>query len=165
MGREMKMIYQNAVLISALLSALSQNASASTPSSKQWLVDLDKGTGNVEFRASGHPSSLKIVGKGSAPHGNFNVAGNHVSGVVTFDLNSLDTGIDLRTHHMKEKYLETGKYQQAKLTIQQMQLPQDLAGERFAADVPFTGKLSLHGVEKPVSGTAHLDKNGDTIAL
>ena len=139
---------------------------ASTCATQQWLVDLNNGSGNVEFRATGHPSALKIVGKGAAPKGSFTVAGTQVHGEVSFDLNSLDTGIDTRTHHMKEKYLETGKYQEAKLTVSQMTLPQDIASNHVSADsVPFTGTLLLHGVTKPVTGTAKIEKSGDKVAL
>ena len=149
-------------VISTLAS--SQIAWSSTPSAKQWLVDMDQGSGNVEFRATGHPSSLKIVGNGAAPKGKIGISGNQVTGSITFDLDTLDTGIDLRTHHMKEKYLETAKYRNAKLTLQEMKLPQDVTSDHFMADnVPFKGVLLLHGVEKPVTGTAMIEKNGDKV--
>ena len=146
--------------------ALAPAAWSSTATTKQWLVDLDQGSGNVEFRATGHPSALKIIGKGTAPRGNFTVDGKKVTGTVLFDLTSLDTGIETRTHHMKEKYLETEKFRDAKLTVSQMTLPQDLATEQFSADqVPFTGSLLLHGVERPVSGIVKIDKAGGKISM
>ena len=47
-----------------------------------------------------------------------------------------------------------------------MQLPQDIATDHFSAEnVPFTGKLALHGVEKPVSGTAKIEKTGDKVTV
>ena len=156
--------YTGLLAMSAL--GISQFAWSSTPSPKQWLVDIDHGSGNVEFRATGHPSSLKIVGKGSAPHGSFTISKNLVSGSVSFDLTSLDTGIDLRTNHMKEKYLETGKYHDAKLTLTQMVLPQDISADHVSVDqVPFTGNLLLHGVEKPVSGVAKIEKSGGKVSI
>jgi polyisoprenoid-binding protein YceI len=68
----------------------------------------------------------------------------------------------MRTNHKKEKYLETGKYPKAKLTIVSLKLPAALltAGE---AEAPFTGTLSLHGVDKPVAGTSSLKRVGDRI--
>jgi polyisoprenoid-binding protein YceI len=142
------------------------SAFPSAPPIKEWLVDLDNGSGNVEFRATGHPSSLRIVGKGAAPKGKFTVAGNQAQGTISFDLNSLDTGIEMRTHHMKEKYLETGKYQQATLTVSHLTLPEDIAISHFSAEnIPFTGTLLLHGVQKPVSGTAKIEKTGDKVIL
>lgn len=130
------------------------------------LVDFDHGSGGVEFRATGHPSALKIVGKGSAPKGEFSLNGTQVRGTALFDLTSLDTGIGVRTRHMKEKYLETEKYHDAKLTITQMELPKSVTpGQVSAEQVPFTGTLALHGVEKPVSGTATLKQNGDKLSV
>ena len=151
--------------MTAILSVfISQYAGASLPS--RWTVDMDHSNGSVEFRATGHPSSLKIVGKGSAPKGSLLVADTQVKGSLLFDLTSLDTGIEMRTHHMKEKYLETGKFHDAKLTITRMTLSQSLATEHFNLDsVPFAGKLSLHGVERPVSGTAKIEKNGKNVSF
>jgi polyisoprenoid-binding protein YceI len=127
-------------------------------------IDLDKGTGAVEFHATGHPSALKIVGKGSAPRGKFNIEGTEVTGTASFDLDSLDTGIETRNHHMKEKYLETGKFHDARLTLKKMVVPADLISKKnFSLDqIPFTGILALHGVEKPVSGIAKIDRDDGT---
>lgn len=62
-------------------------------------------------------------------------------GMVTVDLRSLKTGIELRDKHMKEKYLEVGKFPEAHL--------KSAAGK----DGKFKGELTVHGVTKPVEGT------------
>src|SRR5689334_7763540 len=82
----------------------------------QLSINLDQGKGEVEFRAKGHPNAIKIVRKGSAPHGVLNIEGQKVTGKVSFDLSSLDTGIKLRTRHMREKYLEVERFPEAVLT-------------------------------------------------
>ena len=128
-------------------------------------LNLDQGTGSIEFHATGHPSSIKIVGKGSAPHGKLTFTDLDVSGETTFDLSSLDTGIEMRNKHMKEKYLEVQKFPQAKLNITHLVFAQPLTENQTLDRVPFTGNLSLHGVEHPVSGTVHLDKKGNKISI
>lgn len=128
-----------------------------------WEVALDQGSGTVEFNAVGRPSALKIHGKGGAPKGLMRIENGILQGSTQFALDTLDTGIPLRNRHMKEKYLETGKFPQAKLTFDPVNLGiqriEDLKTEKT---VPFVGKLSLHGVEKPVKGIIKVSLNGNT---
>ena len=67
---------------------------------------------------------------------------------VTFDLNSVDTGVDLRNVRMRFLFFETYKFPTAELTAKVdpaafADLP---AKRRMAAKLPF--RLSLHGVDK-----------------
>lgn len=120
-------------------------------------ADYITSSGTVEFRATGHPSALHVVGKGAGPVGTFAIRQDTVSGSVSFDLQTLDTGISLRDEHMKEKYLEVAKYPQAQLTITELKLPRPLNAQTTAlSGVPFQGILKLHGVEKSVAGTVDL---------
>ena len=48
---------------------------ANTPPASQWLVDLNKGSGNVEFPTAGHRNALKILEKERHPKGQFTVDG------------------------------------------------------------------------------------------
>ena len=64
----------------------------------------------VEFLAIGKPSAIKIRGKGEKLESKLQLAGKTLTGQFVFDLTSLNTGIDTRDEHMKEKYLETGKF-------------------------------------------------------
>ena len=140
-------------------------AFASTPHDA-WAIDLSHGNGAVEFDATGHPSALKIVGKGAAPSGALQIKNGRASGIVSFDLTTLDTGISMRTRHMKEKYLETGKYPQAKLSIARIDLPKGTPVDHLHADaLPFNGTLSLHGIEKPVAGTAQIQADGSKVSI
>lgn len=128
-------------------------------------VNFDNGSGSVEFHATGHPSALKIVGKGGSPKGSFTMTGKLVTGSAHFQLTSLDTGIDMRTRHMKEKYLEVEKFPEAKLTLTKMELPREFGSDASFSGVPFTGTLLLHGVEHPVSGTADVSKHGNQVTV
>jgi polyisoprenoid-binding protein YceI len=137
-------------------------ADAATPKMPKWTLNADQGTGLVEFDAIGRPSALKIHGKGSAPKGTLSVSDGKASGNLTFDLESLDTGIGMRNEHMKKKYLETGKFKEATLVISALAVPVALqSGNGKAEGVPFEGTLSLHGVQKPVTGVAKLERAGD----
>jgi polyisoprenoid-binding protein YceI len=127
----------------------------------QFAADADKSA--VEFLAIGRPSALRIVGKGKGATGRLTESSGKAAGEMSFDLNSLDTGITLRDKHMKEKYLETGKFPTAVLKLESFALPKDATAARFATPgIPFTGKLTLHGIERPVSGTADLSRDGET---
>ncbi len=67
---------------------------------------------------------------------------------VTFDLNSVDTGIDLRNVRMRFLFFETFKYPTAEVTAKVDPAAfADLATKRrMNAHIPF--RLSLHGVDK-----------------
>lgn len=111
--------------------------------------------GKVLFKAVGNPSALVINGKGTGAVGTLKISGEKaIEGELTFDLKTLDSGIGLRDRHMKNKYLEVEKFPEAKFTPTQVPWtdPSAAATQNLKA-APFTGKLSLHGVEIPVSGT------------
>jgi polyisoprenoid-binding protein YceI len=154
----MKTSIHTLLFILSSLSALAFASSANANIDMQ----LDPNAGSVEFHATGHPSALKVVGKGKAPEGKIEETADGLVGTTHFDLTSLETGVAMRDHHMKEKYLETEKYPQAELTITELKFPQTVPpGKAFAFDrVPFQGKLKLHGVEKLVTGTAHIEGDG-----
>ncbi len=107
---------------------------------------------HVSFEAAG-PAGMKI--DGSTP--DLSVADDSGNIVVTVPLANLSTGIGLRDHHMKEKYLEVQKYPVTTLTLAKSALKFPHAGEQAAADV--AGTLLLHGQTRPV--TVHYDAKGD----
>lgn len=130
-------------------------------------VGFDKGTGSIAFHAVGRPSAIKINGTGAAPKGAIAWASDgKVSGELTLDISSLDTGISMRTNHMKEKYLEVAKFPQSKLSLSEVNLPAADFGKDFSeSSVPFKGTLTLHGVTKPVSGTAKIEQKGMNVSV
>jgi polyisoprenoid-binding protein YceI len=131
-----------------------------------WSVDLAKGDGHVDFFATGRPAMLKIHGSGEAPRGKFVIRGTTASGTVTFALASLATGISLRDEHLKDKYLETGKYPTASLKISGLAVPGAVPNGNFKAEnVPFSGPLTLHGVTRPVNGTVNITREGSTVSV
>lgn len=98
---------------------------------------------SVKFLAVGNPSAIRIQGvskdlevektewKDGKLNGTYHVA-----------MDALETGISLRDHHMKEKYLETGKFPKADLSIV------DCAPKE--GQTTCDGSLTLHGVTKKI---------------
>ncbi len=110
----------------------------------------------VTFGAAG-PAGFKL--EGSTSELAVSEAGGNV--VVTVPLGNLSTGISLRDHHMRDKYLEVGKFPTAVLTVARTALKVPASGEQQEADVP--GTLTLHGQTRPV--TVHYSAKGDGGAL
>ena len=117
-------------------------------------------SGQVQFKTIGRPSALKIVGKGPAPKGQLNIDQNgNIKGQFDFELATLDTGIGLRDRHMKNKYLEVGKFPKAAITIQEMKFPNELLAKDGQKDaIPFKGMIKIRGIEKECNGLAKLTK-------
>lgn len=109
--------------------------------------------GALKFEATASPGALAIRGNGDSPTGSLDlqeVSGKYeVSGTLKMRVESFTTGIAMRDRHMKEKYLETGKYPEAMLTLTKQSLPKTGTG-------PFEGELVLHGVKHKVSGQAEI---------
>lgn len=153
--------------ISASLSIMLILFSLPLSAAVKWSLDVDQGNGRVEFIAIGKPKALKIRGKGEKPKGKITIENGKIVGDLSFDLSSLDTGISLRNRHLKEKYLEIGKFPKAELKLTKIdQIEKILSSEEIDLDsLPFEGILSLHGVKKPVSGKTCVEKKKQTIDL
>lgn len=122
------------------------------------VIDLAKEDSKVEFFAVGKPSMLKINGTGGKLAGILEIENKIVKGLFKVPLQAMTTGIALRDEHMKKKYLETEKFPEATLQINELQLEKDFLKEKGSQkNVPFKGKLTIHGVEKDVDGTADIE--------
>jgi polyisoprenoid-binding protein YceI len=112
------------------------------------------GSPAVSFHAVG-PGGLAIVGNS----GDLSVSDQGGKVVFTTQLNSLSTGISMRDSHMKEKYLETGKFPTATLSIDraQIQFP------KGHGDNNLSGQITIHGVTHSV-GVHCVADGGDKAA-
>ena len=131
-------------------------------------INYDINGGATKFLAVGRPSALKINGEGAPARGTITVsAAGKATGALKVDLSSFKTGIETRDHHMKEKYLEVGKegFKDAQLSVVDCALPGAFlnGANAHVKDVPFKGKLKLHGTEKDVTGTVSLDRDGANV--
>ncbi|MGE4130337.1 MAG: YceI family protein [Bdellovibrionales bacterium] len=124
-------------------------------------IQYQAGQGQVQVMAIGKPSFIKIKGEGSSPQGQIELEDKTAKATFEFDLKSLDTGIELRNEHMKDKYLEVGKHPKAKLVIPVLTLPKPWTpGQTEVKEQNFSGDLTLHGVTKPVSGVFSVSADG-----
>lgn len=109
--------------------------------------------GAVEFVAIGKPSFIKIHGKGTPAHGTLQLDGGKTRGEFDFELTTLATGIETRDDHMKNKYLEVGKFPRAHLEIESAQIDDGWTlTHPLLKEKEFRGQLTLHGVTRPTSG-------------
>lgn len=151
-------------LFLTLMSFVTTSAFAAAPNLAKSMSIETKPESTTEFLATGHPGFLQITGKGAHPSGQFQLQTKaspyQFTGQVSVKMEEFDTGIDKRSEHMKKKYLEVEKYPTSTLSITEMNLEKPFS-QKMTGVVPFKGKLTLHGIEKGVSGTANykIDKN------
>lgn len=127
---------------------------------------IDKSKSVVEFTATGSPGGFKIVGtagEGSSG-GALQVNGTQVTGEVSVQLSTLDTGIELRTQHLKDKYLQVGQFPTAVVKLNPLTIPSP--AQNFSTDgLDFTGQLLLHGESQPIKGTVAVQRQNGSIAF
>jgi polyisoprenoid-binding protein YceI len=125
-------------------------------------LTLESSKGKTSFVAVGRPSAIKIKGEGVGPTGQIEVKFQgdqaEVNGESKVDLSTFNTGIQMRDKHMKEKYLETGKFQTATLLFKNVKIPAE--NVRSNGQVEVTGQLTLHGLTKDIPVKLNL-KNKD----
>ena len=87
-----------------------------------------------------------------------------LSGELSVDLRALDTGISLRNTHMRENYLEVGRGEGfERAVLGDIVLGADVA--TASGSTTFTATLLVHGVKKPVAGTARISRAGDEVRV
>jgi polyisoprenoid-binding protein YceI len=100
--------------------------------------------GNVTFISKA--PLLEFEGKSSNLTGMVNAASDSVDFYI--DLNTLDTGIELRNRHMRESYLETDKFPFAEFTGKFS--PSLNLSAASVQQVTAFGTFTIHGVKKEV---------------
>ncbi|HYX35832.1 MAG TPA: YceI family protein [Oligoflexus sp.] len=127
-------------------------------------VDILPTNSTVSFKGSTLKNIVKFDGKGTGVAGKFKITSSKVvEGQATFPLNNLQLDMDTRAKHMKED-LEVTKFPEAKFvpTLLPWEDPSTVLTKE-TKDQPFEGKMTLHGVEKPVKGQVSTRKDGDKI--
>jgi polyisoprenoid-binding protein YceI len=112
-------------------------------------------TSAVTFLAKGSPKALRIQNDPALiPQCNLNLTAGKLDGSVEVVLSEIKTGISMRDHHLKDKYLEIEKFPKAILVLDPVSF------EKNPVPTAFTGMLTLHGVQKKISGTISDFKRG-----
>jgi polyisoprenoid-binding protein YceI len=83
-----------------------------------------------------------------------------LTGEISMDLATIDTGISLRNQHLREKYLQVAKGKGFDRAVLSEVRLSDADGEAFEGRTAFTGVLLLHGEKHPVQGTAEIRRDG-----
>ena len=88
-----------------------------------------------------------------------------VSGELTVDLRTLQTGISLRDTHMREKYLEVQRGEDfATATLDNIRL-EGIDPSNPGGKAKFRGRLMLHGEEREVLGTAEIRRTDQGLSV
>jgi polyisoprenoid-binding protein YceI len=144
-----------AILLAFNALADTTKSKTSTAATADNSLECAQKDGTVEFFAIGKPSMLKIHGTSQANQGKIVVTTakdgeTKLTGSFTVKLDTLDTGMDMRNKHMKEKTFETDKFPDSKFTLENVTIPKDSKDKKVTTK--FNGKLTFHGVEKPIAG-------------
>lgn len=83
-----------------------------------------------------------------------------LTGEVSIDLTTIDTGIALRNQHLRDNYLEVAKGRGFDKAVMSDVRLTGADGEAFEGRTPFSGNLQLHGVKHAVEGTADIRTDG-----
>jgi len=129
--------------VRALLVVLSLGLLLGTPEVASASEFTLQGATQVSFTGKG-PAGFKLVGT----TGKLSLKDDGQSLTFTVPLDSLDTGIELRNRHMKEKYLETARFPQAVLVVKRGELLVPAQGETKSGQAK--GLLTLHGETREV---------------
>lgn len=126
-----------------------------------------KDRGEIQFKAIGRPSAIRILGRSPICEGHFQIQGNQVTGEAHLDLKRFDTGIAMRNKHLFETYLEVAKYPEARLKLDSLVLthPTGPDGKVQREQGPFRASLSLHGKELPVQGMFEVKPDDGALKL
>lgn len=153
-------------LLAISLIAVASTIVSSTTLADVYKIDLSKGDCSsclVKFIAVGNPSQLKIEGKSTAATGQIETTikdkKTFLKGTVDVSLGSFVTGLKMRDNHMKEKYLEVGKFPKATLSITDIELADGV-------ETATKGKLSLHGKDIDTTDLkVTIKKDGDKYSV
>ena len=112
----------------SLLASIFTLTAGLTTQAAIYKLSADKG--QISFLAKGRPALISIKGEGEGPTAALTEKEQTLNGVISFQLNSLKTGIELLDDHLKNKYLEVEKYPTATITVSDLKIPETVT-DRF----------------------------------
>lgn len=98
-------------------------------------------------------AKTKALGARLQPSGSMPVL---LTGAITVELTTIDTGIELRNRHLRENYLEITKGPGFDKAVLSEIRVTGAASEAFRGHSDFTATLLLHGVKGSVSGLCEI---------
>jgi polyisoprenoid-binding protein YceI len=109
----------------------------------------------VVFEAAAKPSFLKIKGETKNLKHEQKQEASSIVDSFTVDLSTLNTGIELRDEHMKDKYLKTKNHPLAALVFSK----EEKSVLDFQGEKELIGTFTLNGKSREVVVKAKRDKN------
>jgi polyisoprenoid-binding protein YceI len=136
-------------VLGAVLVLASSTALAGMTKSGEGMA-MFKGVGPAGFKIEGKTNSVDLKDDGKTL-------------TVVVGLKDLDTGIDLRNKHMRDKYLEVEKYPEATLAVplDSVKWPED--GKSTSGEAK--GTFSVHGKSKEISFKYKVANAGGTFTV
>ncbi|WP_185903023.1 YceI family protein [Bacteriovorax stolpii] len=130
-------------------------------------IAVDSKNSAVEFLAIGSPSAIKIKGEKAKVDGVVQIENNKLQAILKVDLNTFETGMEMRDEHMKENYLQTDKPENkiAQLEIKNLNIPTEYWKNSKELNLEFTGDLTLHNIKKPIIGKILLSPYKDNSTI
>jgi polyisoprenoid-binding protein YceI len=122
---------------------------------------VDPNTSQLEFTAIGKPGFIRINGKGARIEGQAKIEKEETVGSFSTKLDHFVTGIETRDQHMRDAYLQTKEFPNARLDWKIDAVTVD----KVRQEIPFTGTLELHGVKRPIEGLAMLTISSDGLKV
>ena len=92
-------------------------------------------------------------------------SGSPSSGQLLVDLRTLDSGIDLRNDHLRNKYLETEKGEGFNTAVLSDIDLGKVDPQTFQGRTMFTATLLLHGTKKPIAGLVEIKRGRSSVRV
>lgn len=89
---------------------------------------------------------------------------NRAKGIVTVDLRTLDTGIDLRNKHMRENHLYTDSFPNAVFVLDSVSGAKPLSGSEPSV-LTVHGTMTIHGASRALTTQGTVQTVGDAGAI
>ncbi len=105
----------------------------------------------TEFKASGRPALIRIHGSSTNHEEALNIEQDQLSGTVSVDLSSFETGMKFRDQHLYQEIFNLTRFPKSTITLNGLKLN----------DSNFNGILDLHGVSKEIIGKQEFKPNTD----
>lgn len=87
------------------------------------------------------------------------------AGELMVDLRTLDAGIDLRSEHMRTRYLEVGRGPGFETAVLSDLGLGDVDVDTFQGRTTFNGTLELHGAKQTIRGAATIRRDGEAVRV
>ena len=148
-----------APVAAVVVAAASMPALAATAAStlRNFEVAADAHTPN-EASFTSKAAIVKFTGRTNKVTGTLKIDENNVakvSGAVTVDVSSLDTGIGLRNEHLQGT-IEAAKYPTATFKLQKLTVPGNKLKANAITAGTVTGQMTLHGVTRTITAPVEL---------